>query len=180
MSDVKLGQLIEGEAERDCIHIALAPVVAGENLEPGAHVGLMPDGRAGLIGGVLKPLGIVDPFLQSIVLEGHKFWLCLYQNTVTGMRHQWAHPSFVESALPPRSGYDESKRWLTDFARSVTLDYGRIMDIADKWVEHSAFFGPSYDYDHYDVPDEFWSHYERITGKIVPQLKRQSFFSCCC
>ena len=37
MSDV-LGKLIEGRGERDAIHIAIVPVCAGENLNPGTHL----------------------------------------------------------------------------------------------------------------------------------------------
>lgn len=32
MSELNIGKIIEGEAARDAIHIAVAPVVAGEHL----------------------------------------------------------------------------------------------------------------------------------------------------
>ena len=35
MNEIKLGKLIDGPAERDAIHIAIAPVVANERLKPG-------------------------------------------------------------------------------------------------------------------------------------------------
>ena len=39
MSDVRLGSLVDGSAERDAIHVAVVPVVASEMLRPGQRVG---------------------------------------------------------------------------------------------------------------------------------------------
>jgi len=95
----KLGQLATETDMRDAIHIALAPVVAGVDLEPGQHVSLSQE-REALPTGVT--IGIVDPFLKERVLHGQRFWLFLYQNTVTGLRHSWSHPSFkVSGVFPP-------------------------------------------------------------------------------
>lgn len=78
-------------AMRDAIHIAMAPVVAAERLQPGQHIGLLDDGRACASD---KPIGIVDPFLVDAVLPGHRLWLFLYPGTVTSLRHDWTHPAF--------------------------------------------------------------------------------------
>jgi hypothetical protein len=91
-----LGSLIDGDARRDAVHVAIAPVVAAETLSPGQHVGLTGDGRAGTSA---APIGIVDPFLTEDVREGQRFWLCLYPNTVTSLRHVWTHPAF--KVVPP-------------------------------------------------------------------------------
>jgi hypothetical protein len=87
----RVGQLIAGEARRDAIHVAVAPVVAAHTLRPGDHVGLRPDGRAAEAS---NPIGIVDPFLRAPVAEGQRFWLFLYPNTITSLRHVWTHPAF--------------------------------------------------------------------------------------
>jgi len=87
---IGVGKLIEGEAERDAIHIAVVPVTAGTKLYPGQHVGLI-RGKADI---GTTSLGIVDPYLKSPVYDGQKFWLFLYPGTITSLRHMWTHPHF--------------------------------------------------------------------------------------
>jgi hypothetical protein len=91
-----IGELVEGDARRDAIHVAVAPVEAAEDLLPGQHVGLV----SGLASSASAPIGVVDPFLKAPVLKGQRFWLFLYPNTVTSLRHVWTHPAFM--AVPPR------------------------------------------------------------------------------
>lgn len=91
-----VGKLLDETARRDAIHFALAPVVAGERLKPGQHVGLSPERTAHPYS--TGCLGIVDPFLKQPVKQGERFWLFLYPNTITNLRHQWEHPAFAEEA----------------------------------------------------------------------------------
>lgn len=91
-----VGNLIDtNDARRDAIHVAVAPVEAAEDLLPGQHVGLV----AGRASAEAESIGVVDPFLTSPVLKGQRFWLFLYPNTVTSLRHVWTHPAF---AVVPR------------------------------------------------------------------------------
>lgn len=94
----KLGQLVEWQAFRDAVHVAVAPVVAGERLSPGFHVRLK-DGRAYSDSEDL--VGVVDPFLLADVEPGQTFWLFVYPNTVTSLRHAWTHRAFVVTPPPP-------------------------------------------------------------------------------
>ena len=87
-----VGKLADGNAKRDAIHIAIAPVVAAEELTPGQDIGPLADGRFGPCD---KPIGIVDPFLRESVGEGERCFLFLYPNTITSLRHVWTHPAFV-------------------------------------------------------------------------------------
>lgn len=76
MSDtLKLGEIITGDAARDCIHIAIAPVVASEELVAAQDVGFLPDGT---VGPCDSPIGVVDPFLPRGVDRGERFWVFLY------------------------------------------------------------------------------------------------------
>ena len=92
-----IGKLVtDANAGRDAIHVAIAPCVAAEDLEPGQHVGLV-DGESDVVGTqTARLVGIVDPFLTETVRKGQRFYLCLYPNTVTSLRHHWAHPAFDE------------------------------------------------------------------------------------
>lgn len=91
-----VGELCKEDACRDAIHIAIAPVIAGAELRPGEHVGFIHGtndvGREAV--GFIKPIGVVDPFLQRNVMKGERFWLFLYPNTITNLRHVWSHPAF--------------------------------------------------------------------------------------
>jgi hypothetical protein len=104
MDSPRLGSLIEdGDRRRDAIHIAVAPVMAAERLLPGQHVGLVSGDTEHV--GAMEPnrcLGIVDPFLRQPVEEGQRFWLFLYPNTITSLRHYWAHPAFTAAVATAR------------------------------------------------------------------------------
>lgn len=125
MSDTKLGKLIEGAANRDAIHIAIAPMIANHDLNPGEHVGIMADGTAGVEIG--KPaIGIVDPFLTNRVMKGERFFLCLYQQTVTGMRHHWSHPSFADEPIQETSESKiEAEKILREFCKEYCPYVGK-------------------------------------------------------
>jgi hypothetical protein len=98
----RLGELIDdGDRRRDAIHIAVAPVTAALALRPGQHVGLIESGDRELVGPCDFNIGIVDPFLAADVEAGQRFWLYLYPNTVTGMRHAWSHPAFQARPVTP-------------------------------------------------------------------------------
>jgi hypothetical protein len=88
-----LGSLIGDGEKRDAIHLAVEPVECGARiLHAGEHVKLV-DGKAQkcLPG---KGVGIVDPFLETEVIKGEKFWLVVYPRQITSLRHVWDHPAF--------------------------------------------------------------------------------------
>lgn len=98
---VKIGQLAEASAGRDAIHVAVAPVVAAEKLVPGQRIGFIVASREYVeakIGAAVshEVLGIVDPFLPTLVEEGERFYMWLLPGTTTGMRHLWSHPAFAQ------------------------------------------------------------------------------------
>lgn len=102
MNVPEVGKLITSDdARRDAIHVAVAPVEAGESLDSGCRVVLDKQGKARLCArDDPKAVGIVDPFLMTrVVLQGERFWLFLYPNSVTSLRHVWTHPAF-KAQLP--------------------------------------------------------------------------------
>jgi hypothetical protein len=115
MEDLKLGQIITGDQFRDAIHIAVAPVVAAYNLSPATHIGLDSEGKASVNA---KKIGVVDPFLKNDVTEGQRFWMFLYPNTVTSLRHHWTHPAFTaQEGVDPRMSHSEI--WLRAYAMNL-------------------------------------------------------------
>lgn len=175
MNDVTLGKTLDATARKDAIHIAIAPVIAGFRLSPGEHVGFVEDGNCEKVGVCKNPIGIVDPFLKADVEKGQRFYLFLYQNTVTSLRHEWVHPAFeaVEQSLA-----GESRRWITAFAEQYGCTFQDMMDAADDYEREEEYFCRGGTFEGEYVPDEFWQHYQFATGKIA---KRQgNFFSCSC
>lgn len=121
--EVKLGEpLADGCGLRDAIHIAVAPVMAAEQLTPGQHVGFVDRTKAMVGTNTRQLLGIVDPFLPGPVSEGTRFYLCLYPRTITGLRHDWNHPAFAqETAVVVVAEKDMafSEKWLRAYAANL-------------------------------------------------------------
>ena len=81
-----LGTIIDADAGRDAIHLAVEPVIADDFLRPGEHVGFMENGRVGKWPHPNKTVGIVDPFLAKPVQTGQRFWLVVYPRQITSLR----------------------------------------------------------------------------------------------
>lgn len=194
MSEVSLGKLCGEDAQRDACHVAVIPVVAAESMRPGEHIGLC----AGVLGSVWIPtvrsdcIGIVDPFLDRSVRKGDRFLMWLYPGTVTGMRHHWSHPSFLEfvpsAVITNRAetpdDKEESIQWLKDFAEDIGLSYGTLIHALEANVEcgeYHIFRDEDTPGRCYSDAKEMWEHYERITGvKLKPGQSDELPFSCAC
>ena len=173
-----LGTIIDEHQKRDAIHLAVLPVIAGGKLKPGQDVGLE-DGKAFA---KMPFLGIVDPFLSIPVMEGERFWLVIYPRVITSLRHVWSHPAVVNEPVSASKMDDmsPSERWIRNWAMTIPLDYDTIMYGASEYVRAGEYlvFGGLLEGEY--VPDEFWPHYENVTGKTVKEDKRGSFFFCSC
>lgn len=97
MDQIKVGKLCEPDAGRDAIHVAIFPATAQRILAPGQYVGFVEDGNTELVGtATVHKIGIVDPFLKQMVQRGDRFYVFLFPQTITGLRHVWSHPAFPE------------------------------------------------------------------------------------
>lgn len=176
MSDLKIGKIITETQERDAIHIAVAPMIAATPLKPGQAVGIASGGfaRADEV-----PVGIVDPFLRGTVKPGQKFWLFMYPNTITSLRHEWTHPSFTIAAL---CGEDNSSGvWLQKHANEIGVTYDTLMTGAKQFLQNGDYTCLNQDTPDcvYDDAEEFWDNYEKVTGESISN-KSATFFSCAC
>lgn len=187
--EVKLGQIIsDGDSLRDAIHIAVAPLEAAEKLFPGDHIGIDKDGRASKT--ATPQLGIVDPFLKKKVLMGERFWMMLYPQTITSLRHEWTHETFdklVKPLSPPEDSRKKaSELWLRAYCVAVGQSYETIMEGAAEFLaDKSSWSTVGLRYATPDVcytkAEEFWKHYEIVTGEKIDEGRRKDhFFSCSC
>ena len=103
-----IGKLIEGDEgtdteNRDAVHMAIIPVMAGELLISGDHVAIVQRSDRYEAFNDESPVGIVDPFLTDrlgarlVIGKGERFWLFLYPGSISGLRHYWWHPTFGET-----------------------------------------------------------------------------------
>jgi len=176
MSDLKLGQIITGPAARDAVHVAVAPVKAGELLIPGT--------RISLANGIAvqdfedKAIGIVDPFLQRSVQVGETFWLFLFPGTITALRHEWTHPAFHVQLKEPENS--EAREWVTAFAARWKYTFDEFMAGAREYVQKDYNLDDKWE--QLDVPDEdwntFWEHFHALTGLSIAD-KDKEFVTCC-
>lgn len=177
-----LGMIITENEKRDAIHLAVENCIAAHALPPGAHVGLLPDGRAGTVD---NPVGIVDPFLTRAVMAGERFWLVVYPRQIKSLRHVWEHPAF------PASGETEaptqlngSEMWIRNFAAMIGTTYDRLMDGAADYVADGDYMsmGDNEAYsDYYGEFKTFWKHYRALTGTGPGEDRDEDcFLSCAC
>lgn len=178
-----IGKFHNATYERDAIHVAIMSVVANEHLEPGEHIGFTEHGyrvTANPRGGY-KLIGIVDPFLPKDVKEGDRFWMMLYPNTITSLKHLWTHPDISATG---RGTASASEKWLRDFADRVDADYDEMMRVAETHCDENNKWGGDYlieggKWEGQSTPDEFWTHFAAVTGK-TPADGPTGIFSCSC
>lgn len=186
MSDIRLGRILppDGPEERDAAHVAVAPVIASQDLAPGTPISLI-NGSTELVYQAPREvaIGIVDPFLKDVVPEGGKFYMLLNPQSVTVLRHHWTHPAYQEALVQSKKTEAEEfmKRVVKDFyGVSVPELLESLTQFLKTHEEDDGLFKNSY----YDLPDyfsekELWAAYEILTGNEVLN-KKQGVVSFCC
>ena len=200
-----LGMIIGPNEKRDAIHLAVEPVIASQWMEPGDPINFVFDSKIHVeVVSLDNSIGIVDPFLTGEVQKGERFWLVVHPRQITSLRHVWSHPAFPDeivdeeeavekSPLAARlefkkelDGTNASIRWIADYADSVGLDYDELMDAANDWVtsrEHDTwgeYLNRGELLDGVSLANEFWTHFEKVTGKDVNPEYQENFFTCSC
>lgn len=184
---VKVGRLIEGAEERDAIHIAVAPVTAAETLYPGQRVGFTQEGDTERVGLTdrLATVGIVDPFLTGAVYPGQRFFLFLFPQAITSLRHQWTHPAWPEGGGPPALSdavVQAARARIQDLADDLRLSYDALMTGARDYQQRGEYLrelGSDTWRDIFDPQrEQFWRDYETVTGEVARD--RDNFFTCSC
>jgi hypothetical protein len=171
--EAKLGTAPAADAERDAVHVAVYPCMAGERLMPGDNVRI--EGGKALRGGG-ESVGIADPFRGSAIDKGERLYVCLFPGTTIGMRHHWKHPAFdVDKA--------QSELWLRQYAAAHNT-----YDAPDKAFERLLaglrtkalhFYGTDTDdLDELDDADELKRHAEIYLGVTIDWGEYS--FSCSC
>ncbi len=192
MSDtLRIGSIIVTPQNRDAVHMAIIPMIAGKRLYPSSHVGTI-DGKHAFEYDdrdlSVKSIGIVDPFLKDCVEKGQEFWLFLYPGSITSLRHDWTHPDLdfqcVDHVDRDADKEDEgiaiSRKWIEDYANSLGLGYQELMSGAANHVSHDDYLSRGGLLEGIGTDPEFWIHYMNITGTIVDSSKADNFFSCSC
>lgn len=178
MSDVNLGEILEKDSEiyRDAIHIAIAPIIAGEDLFPGTHVAVV--GEKAFSSGT--PIGVVDPFLWKKVMKDERFYLLLYPKTITNLRHEWIHPAFpINHPKTTQQGINPHEEWIRNWAEEISVGYQDLINSAHSYIDSDEYMVRGGLLEGVNVKEGFWEHFEKLTGKSLGN-KEEHFFSCSC
>lgn len=178
----QVGKILEGDVQRDAIHIATQPVVANEDLKPGQHIGVV----AGLnVGPTNRNIGIVDPYITAkVIKKGQRFLLFLYPGSITDLRHHWSHPELDKGQEDfmkflrhgPAIAYIQ--RVAEQFAYALTYD--EFIEEAKNYAQGGEHYNDvSERYKQIDTDwDEFWKHFKSVYG-FAPRYSG-GFFTCSC
>lgn len=180
-----LGTIIGENEKRDAVHLAVEPVICGlATLQPGYPIKIGSDGKAHYEGS--SPVGIVDPFLKNPVYPGERFWLVVMPRQITSLRHVWTHPDFddVKDDIDTEQLLEKkvSIAWMKNYAEELGVSYVRLMEKAEYYGSQSGGcrwdWWSSPDFEGHYISDEFWEHYENITG--IKPVNTDNFLSCSC
>lgn len=79
------------------------------------------------------------------------------------------------------SNKEDSKAWIERCAQNCDgLSYDELMSAAINFVVNEEYLIEGGRFEGMNVPDEFWEHFEAVTGQRVPEDRKRGFFSCSC
>jgi hypothetical protein len=171
MADIGMGKLIEhDEMVMDAVHVAVITMTACGKLHPGDDVGFDDTGdRSYVTRNTRKSIGIVDPFLKKPVQDGQRFWLFLYPNSTTPMRHSWKHPDFEVATAPQMPNREAAEKYMREVADHADMSYDALMKELKRVNDRGGYITLGF-----DTPDELttpradmWRHWSIITGEVI-------------
>lgn len=181
-----LGKLLEADQPRDAIHIAIAPVVAVDKVFPGQQIGFVKEGdfENVRVTATAAPIGIADPFLTQPVFPGQRFWMFLFPNTITSLRHDWTHPAFESTGSVAAGSLVSADFWMKDFAKRVHLSYDEVIQAGREYLRTGAVFvqrdSQSARDAFYEERKQYWDNFQIITGNTVSTEEREEGTPFCC
>lgn len=118
---------------------------------------------------------------QYEIQKGQRFWVFMFPNTITGLRHDWTHPALTVSQ--PKN---ESEAWLRGFADKLNFRWDELLQAAND--RDSGGYVTAYGIDLHSVTeldpgDEelFWHHMGILLKKEFSEDFRKNFgWSCTC
>lgn len=186
MADIGMGKLVEhDEVVMDAVHVAVVTMTACGKLHPGDDVGFDDtNDRSYVTRNTRKAVGIVDPFLKNPVKDGERFWLFLYPNSTTPMRHSWKHPDFDVATAPQVPNKVAAEKWLREFAEDVDLTYNTVIQAGRDYNERQAYYVQkgterAMDAMYANARADFWRNWSIVTGEVVTDPDG-TVFSCSC
>lgn len=184
--EIGRGWEISEYAERDAVHIAVAPCKSKVELSPGQPVKLVDDrvseelvepAQGRKIYSHRGYLGVVDPFLNRNVEPGERFYVFIHPASVKGMRHHWSHPQFDNGLTKDPEG--ESRRYIERAAELKGIELEDFIHGAKEACKTGGYcFGRDLGYEFHDWP-VFWMHFERVYG-MKPEDTNNRIFRCAC
>jgi hypothetical protein len=173
-----LGTIIGPNEKRDAIHLAVLPVMAGARLYAGQSIST----KDGIATPDPNGIGIVDPFLAAAVQPEERFWMVIKPRLITSLRHVWTHPAFPDEAGvgSPDTEKAAARAAIEVIASSCDIGADEMIEGANRYLDRGDYLCEGGRWEGVYVPDEFWPHFETLTGRKVPSDQQGSFFSCSC
>lgn len=185
-SNLGLGTILDKNSpnvRRDAVHVAVNPITATQRLRRGQRIKVV--NRVETVPSKADEdyTGIVDPYLDKpVVNEGETFYLWLRPGSITSLVHSWTHKDLdadLSVELPKElTEVEKSTRWIEEYAGTLGFHADLLLNFADNYLKYGNYINTGEMQLYLD--DEFWDHYEVVTGNKVEKNKRYSFFTCSC
>jgi len=185
MNELHIGRILSEDQswEKDAIHVPIYPVVAASILSPGTRVAFTPGDEFTTVVAAkdeeTPAVGVIDPFLEAPVQPGERCWMFLFPGTITQLRHDWTHPFIVEAHS---KRYAAATQFMKMAAHELGMSVQQLLEVVGEFIETGEQYCLNVDTPNmwYEAGEEFWQHFQTLTGKKVPAGYEASPFRCAC